>query len=963
MRKRGAVRLGARVGRLVAAATAVIALAAAVPGAQPKAATIYYVGSTADGSGAGATACTTNNTANGCTLREAISLANANSGGDTISFAGVAGTITLESALPDIADSVTITGPGAAMLTVRRGTANAASFRIFQVSNGITVAISGLTITGGSDDYGGGIRSNYSQNDLTLDGVIVTGNAATDGGGGISTSGKLTVRNSTISDNTAAGSLGGGGILRLGNGTGTLTVENSTISGNTASVGGGLALTTSERQAVLRISGSTFADNTATGIGGGGLRVEVNNNGWQGRITNSTFSGNNSPNTGASGGGGILVKNDGLTVTHSTITGNTTAGSDSVNGSGGGIRVFPGKSVTLNGSIIAGNTGGDVNDVSGDVSGGFNLIGDGTGVSGISDGVGGNIVGTAAAPVNPRLSPLGNYGGTRQTRALLPGSPALDAAGATCPADPLTGMALTVDQRGIPRPQPTTGGACDIGAFESRGFTLTATAGMAQQTTAGRPFPTALAATLAAVDTGVPMNGATVTFAITAMNGATGTFADGMMTPTATANASGVATAPALTAGGMAGSFIVTANTPGAASVTYTLTVNALPAITTTTLPATTQGAAYNQTVTATGGTGSLAFTASGLPTGLMIGMNNGTITGTPMVSGTAPVTVTVTDAAGAPATQMLTLTVNPSVTISTTTLPAATINRPYSQTVMATGGTGTLAYAAMRLPNGLTIDSTTGAITGTPTATGTSTVSVTVTDGVGASATRMLALSVSATPAITTTTLPVAVLGAAYNQTVATTGGTPTLTFAATMLPAGLMLNAMTGAITGTPTATGASTIAVTVTDANGATATQMLALNVNNPAPVLTNLSQNGVGPGSPAFTLTVTGAGFVSGSVVRFNGTNLATTFVSPTQLMAQVPASAVTAAGTYTVTVVNAAPGGGTANALTFTVVMPNAAPTAHAAAQPMGVPNRTPLMRQTPTPIPGGMTPNANPPRR
>lgn len=894
MRGWGASRGRESLGRLVAVMVILLACAAA-PVAHPRAATIT-VNSTAD----------TIADDGFCTLREAIIAANNNVASGAMSGECRAGTsattdvitfdttvfntvrtITLTNAqLPIVTEGVTITGPGATMLTVRRDAANATRFRIFQISSGSPVTISGLTISGGNvgdannADSGGGISSGGTNNNLTLDGVRVTGNTTnggndSGGGGGILANGTLTVRNSAIANNNTVGigTLGGG--LWRNAGPGALTIENSTFSGNTAGSGGGISFSANASSNILRISGSTFSGNTATGVGGGGLRA--NTSGFAAYITNSTFSGNTNPSTNTFGGGGILIQSDGLVVTHSTIAGNSTAGNGADNG--GGIHVLPGKAITLHGTLIAGNTAaGGANDVSGDVASGssFNLIGDGMGLSGISDGTGSNIVGTAASPVAPRLAPLGNYGGSTQTRALLPGSPALDAAGATCPTDPRTGMALAVDQRDIARPQPATGGACDIGAFESRGFTLAASTGATQRTTAGRPFPIALAATLAPVDTGVPLSGATVTFTINPMSGATGTFAGGTTTATAPADANGVATAPALTAGATAGMFTVTASAARATNAAYPLAVNPSPTIGTTTLPATTVGVAYNQTVTATGGTAPFAYTATGLPTGLMIGTNSGTISGTPTMAGASTVMVTVTDAAGATANQTLSLLVNLPVAIAKTTLPAATTNRPYSQTVAATGGTGTLTYAA-------------------------------------------------------------------------------------TGLPTGLMLNGITGTITGTTTATGPFVVTIAVTDANGTTVTRMLTLSVNNAVPAITALSPNGARPGSPALALTVTGTGFVSSSVVRFNGTNLTTAYVSPTQLTAQIPANAVATAGAYTVAVVNGTPGGGTSNALIFTLAVPNAVPGVRSTAPTMGVPNVLPSTPRATAPAMG--VPNAFPPRR
>src|SRR5207248_6188120 len=78
--------------------------------------------------------------------------------------------------------------------------------------------------------------------------------------------------------------------------------------------------------------------------------------------------------------------------------------------------------------------------------------------------------------------------------------------------------------------------------------------------------------------------------------------------------------------------------------------------------------------------------------------------------------------------------------------------------------------------------------------------------------------------------------------------------------------------------------------------------------------------------AFTLTATGTNFIASSVVRWNGSNRTTTFVSSTTLQAQILASDVAATGTASVTVFNPTPGGGTSAAKTFTITATNPAPT-------------------------------------
>lgn len=89
-------------------------------------------------------------------------------------------------------------------------------------------------------------------------------------------------------------------------------------------------------------------------------------------------------------------------------------------------------------------------------------------------------------------------------------------------------------------------------------------------------------------------------------------------------------------------------------------------------------------------------------------------------------------------------------------------------------------------------------------------------------------------------------------------------------------------------------------------------------NPTPTITSLSPSSASVGSPAFTLTVTGTQFISNSQVMWNGTELATNYVSGTSLTAQIPASDLTSAGTTSVAVQNPPPGGGTSNSLSFTV---------------------------------------------
>ena len=104
-------------------------------------------------------------------------------------------------------------------------------------------------------------------------------------------------------------------------------------------------------------------------------------------------------------------------------------------------------------------------------------------------------------------------------------------------------------------------------------------------------------------------------------------------------------------------------------------------------------------------------------------------------------------------------------------------------------------------------------------------------------------------------------------------------------------------------------------------------LSLAQTNPVPFVNQpLVPTAINPGGSSFTLTVNGTGFVSGSVVQWNGTPLATIFVTASQLTAVVPASDIATAGTVLVTVVNPSPGGGVSNAQYLTISSPVSTPT-------------------------------------
>lgn len=303
--------------------------------------------------------------------------------------------------------------------------------------------------------------------------------------------------------------------------------------------------------------------------------------------------------------------------------------------------------------------------------------------------------------------------------------------------------------------------------------------------------------------------------------------------------------------GNAGNNYKLTLDTNGGLSVLYLngigIGINPLT-VTTTSLPDTSPAlASYPFTIatlTAAGGVNPFTWSSSALPAGLTLS-STGVLQQTgPVASGVKTLTFTVTDGNSPTSSVSRTLTLNVgTLGISSTSLPVWTQNSPsYSAQLTSTGApTGTLTWSipatgAGSLPAGLTLNGTSGVISGMPTVSGTFTVSPTLTDATGAvvnsTITKSLSLTINPSPSIITTSLPSGNLNTAYNQQILLTGGTLPATWQITgSLPPGLSFNTGTGAITGTPTASGTYNFSILVTDfTNKQSATRTLSLVIND-------------------------------------------------------------------------------------------------------------------------------------
>ena len=379
---------------------------------------------------------------------------------------------------------------------------------------------------------------------------------------------------------------------------------------------------------------------------------------------------------------------------------------------------------------------------------------------------------------------------------------------------------------------------------------------------------------------------------------------------------------------------VTASNTGGSATATLTIVVNdaAPTGVAYSGSPFTlTKGVAMTTaTPSASGGTVVSWSVSPSLPTGLSLDASTGAISGTPAaITSTGTYTITATNAGGSDSTTV-SITVNDVAPSSITYTPSSlSLTKDVTMSAVtptSSGGAVTSWSISATLPAGLNFDTSTGAISGTPTSLSTSTSYTVTATNTGGSATAIVTISVNVAAPSSITYSPSSLTlakGVAMTTVTPSASGGPVVSWAISpSLPAGLTFDTSTGAIGGTPTVVSTSTAyTVTATNAGGSgSATVTIAVNDIAPSSVTYTPSTLSLTKDSAMTTVVPTSSGGTATSWSISATLPAGLTFDTSTGAISGTP-TAITSAATYTVTASNS---GGSATT-TVTILVNDAAP--------------------------------------
>lgn len=600
-------------------------------------------------------------------------------------------------------------------------------------ADGGTVKIEGGTVTASGGTQGAGIGGGGYQADggtITITGgsVNATGNdlASGIGGGHYGDAGTVTISGGTVNATGGLGSAAiGGGYHGTG---GTITITGGTVDATAANTGAAIGGGGDAPGGTITISGGTVTatgKNTGAGIGGGG-----NRDGGSITINSGTVTANAGYYGSAIGGGGIDGNGGTITINGGTVTANGGGGGAAIGGSssgdGGTINIAGGTVIANSHSIFAPGIGGGGSGVLGTLSigqgadvtaaSGFRVVGSGQNSG--SEAATFSVAGTLRVPMNNTLA--------------VP-----------------TGEVLTVTSTGViagVTGEADTGVIRGLGTIENAGSITLPTSKV------GLPLPS------------IKDHQYTVSF-----DGQGGSDEDDVKV-FAKSFSAGARTLPTPTRAGYGFGGWYTATNGGGTKIEAATTLLGTSAGTPVAIPLYAKwslnpptltgdptvtgevGTSFTYTPTLVGSPGTtVTLSAGDLPEGLSLDATTGTITGTPAVGGggTYPITLTADNGADPNATLDIVITINEALELTGASTATGQTGQAFEYTPTSVGGSPapTVTVSAGDLPGGLSLNATTGKISGTPTVFGSFPITLTASNGFNPAATLDVAITIKPAP------------------------------------------------------------------------------------------------------------------------------------------------------------------------------------------------------------------------